>query len=297
MNTRNVIIALVAVFLGLIAVYLGNAYLSGVEERRTEITEQQELSRIAVAVQDLNFGSALSPQNVRLANWPANSVPKGAFTSVEEATKNRVALRPIVVGEPILASKVSGTDGRATLSANLPEGMLAYTVPISAESGVGGYVRPGDIVDVLLTRQIPGEGATASDKMTDVVLQAVPVLGIDQVADETKTQPAIGKTATLQVTTIEAQKLALATRVGALDLALRNVTDQNPGGSRTVIPRDLSRSRYYIGERRSRGSSPASASSSAIVGAAGGVSRRHSGPTMTIVRGITPTQYEVRRGY
>ena len=297
MNTRNVIIAGVAVFLGLIAVYLGNIYFSGVEERSTDVTEQQKLSRIVVAAQDLSFGSTVSPQNVRLVNWPANSIPAGAFTSVADATKNRVALRPIVVGEPILASKVSGTDGRATLSANLPEGMLAYTIPISPESGVGGYVRPGDIVDVLLTRQIPGDGATNSDKMTDVVLQAVPVLGIDQISDDTQTQPAVGKTATLQVTTIEAQKLALATRVGSLDLALRNVADQNPGGSRTVIPRDLSRSRYYIAERKSRGSTPARAASSVIVNAGGAVSRSHSGPTMTVVRGITPTQYEVRRGY
>ena len=297
MNTRNVIIAVVAVFLGLIAVYIGNIYFSGVEEQSTVTAEQQKLSRIVVASQDLSFGSTISPQNVRLVNWPANSVPKGAFTSIGDATKNRVALRPIVVGEPILTSKVSGTDGRATLSANIPEGMLAFTVPINAESGVGGYVRPGDIVDVLLTRQIPGDGATNSDKMTDVVLQAVPVLGIDQISDDNQTEPAVGKTATLQVTTIEAQKLALATRVGSLDLALRNVVDQNPGGSRTVIPRDLSRSRYYIAERNSRGSSPARAASSAMLGAGAGVSRRHSGPTMTVVRGVTPTQYEVRRGY
>lgn len=301
MNSRNIIIAAVAVLVGLIAVYLGNAYFSGVAERNEQIAEKAKMSRIVVAMQDMSFGTQVSPQNVRLANWPADSVPQGAFTSVEEATKNRVALRPIVIGEPILASKVSG-DGRATLSANLPAGMLAFTIPISADSGVGGYVRPGDIVDVLLTRQIPGEGSQGYDKMTDVVLQAVPVLGIDLVSDDKQTTPAIGKTATLQVSTMQAQKLALATKIGALDLALRNVADQVQGGVRTVIPRDLTAGSYFIRARNTSAPAAAAPAARAMMGAAariptGVFAPARTGPSMTVVRGINPTQYEVRRGF
>lgn len=301
MNSRNIIIAAVAVLVGLIAVYLGNAYFSGVAERNEQIAEKAKMSRIVVAMQDMSFGTQVSPQNVRLANWPADSVPQGAFTSVEEATKNRVALRPIVIGEPILASKVSG-DGRATLSANLPAGMLAFTVAISADSGVGGYVRPGDIVDVLLTRQIPGEGSQGYDKMTDVVLQAVPVLGIDLISDDKQTTPAVGKTATLQVTTMQAQKLALATKIGQLDLALRNVADQVQGGVRTVIPRDLTASSYFIRARNTAAPAAAAPAARAMMGAAariptGVFAPARTGPSMTVVRGINPTQYEVRRGF
>lgn len=297
MNTRNIVIVAIAVVAGLLAVYFGNIYFSGVADQSARIAEQNKMSRIVVAMQDMSFGTALSEQNVRLANWPANSVPQGAFTSIADATKDRVALRPIVIGEPILDSKVSGTNGRATLSANLPAGMLAFTVPISADSGVGGYVRPGDIVDVLLTRQIPGEGSKGDDKMTDVVLQAVPVLGIDLVSDDQQTKPEVGKTATLQVSTLQAQKLALATKIGALDLALRNVTDQAEGFARTVIPRDLTASHYSIRSRdASTGAGPPPRMAAPRL-PAGLFAPRPTGPTMTVVRGVNPTQYEVRHGF
>jgi pilus assembly protein CpaB len=296
MNSRNIIIAAIAIFVGLIAVYLGNVYFSGVEDRTVRLAQQNKTARIVVAMQDMSFGTQVSPQNVRLADWPANAVPQGAFTSIEDATKNRVALRPIVIGEPVLASKVSGENGRATLSANLPEGMLAFTVKIAPDSGVGGYVRPGDIVDVLLTRQIPGDGADGDDKMTDVVLQAVPVLGIDLISDENQTKPAVGKTATLQVSMQQAQKLALATKVGALDLALRNVADQVQSSPRTVIPRDLTNAGYFI-RAKNTGTSSAAATPRAPARPTGVFTSQRTGPSMTVVRGVNPTEYEVRRGF
>jgi len=303
MGQRNLLTIGVAVFLGLIAVYLANVYFSSVETRQEKVAEENRMARIVVATQDLAFASPLSVQNVRLVNWPANSVPAGAFTSIEEATRNRVALRPIVPGEPVLASKVSGTDGRATLSANLPVGQLAFAIPISDVAGVGGFIRPGDVVDVLLTRRIPGDGAKDYDKMTDVVLEAIPVLGIDQVADEKNTQPAVGKTATLQVDTMGAQKLALAVQMGTLNLALRNVADQVTGPRKTVTRTDLSFNRFFIAPR---GEGPAMAAapqrqplpSGARLAAAGSAAPvRPMGPTMTVVRGTEATQEEFVRGY
>ena len=75
---------------------------------------------------------------------------------------------------------------------------LAVSVPINDVTGVSGFVRPGDAVDVLLTRQIPGDNASGSDRMTDVVMQAVRVLAIDQVADPSKTEAAVAKTAAIK---------------------------------------------------------------------------------------------------
>ena len=251
MRGRNLIFAGVAALLGLLAVIAANAWFSGVEKQQLAEVQQQQQTRIVVAMQDLGFGSPLSGQNLKLANWPASSVPAGAFTTLEEATKGgRVALRPIVAGEPVLASKVSGTDGRASIAANLPAGKLAFAIPINDVSAVGGFVRPGDVVDVLLTRRIPGEGATDQDKMTDVVMEAVRVIGIDQVADEKKTDPAVGKTATLEVDTIGAQKLALARELGVLSLALRNVQNTTTAPWPTVVPRNLTNAGFAIPARR-----------------------------------------------
>lgn len=300
MQGRNLILLIVAVAIGLIAVLLANTYFSGVEERQKVVAEQQKLSRIVVASQDVGFGIPLSAQNLRLANWPVSSVPAGAFTSIEAAARdNRVALRPIVTGEPVLASKVSGADGRATLSANLPVGKLAYAVPITDTSGVAGFVRPGDVVDVLVTRPIPGDGTSSNDKMTDVVLEAVPVLGIDQVSDESATKPALAKTATLEVDTFGAQKLALSIQLGTLSLALRNVADQVVGPRQTVVPRHLTTGNYYV---RARTSSP---SSSMRVAASNAILRgpvnlgppKPRGPSMTVVRGSQSSEYEVLRGW
>lgn len=309
MGQRNLIAIGIAVFLGLIAVYLANVYFSAREEQQVRVAEENRMARIVVSSQDLAFGTPVTAQNVRLANWPATSVPAGAFTSIEEATRNRVATRPIVPGEPVLASKVSGTDGRATLSANLPLGQLAYAIPVNDVAGVGGFVRPGDIVDVLLTRVIPGEGNTGGERMTDILLEAVPVLGIDQVADEKNTQPAVGKTATLQVDSYGAQKLALALQSGSLSLALRNVADQVTGARKTVTRADLG-GRYYL---PSRGGARTPSYAAAVPRAIGGAARRTAlpsaslgavaaaprpaGPTMTVVRGTRASEEEFVRGY
>src|SRR3546814_748378 len=206
----------------------------------------------------------------------------------------RVALRPIAVGEPILASKVSGEGGRATLASILPEELRAVTIPVNQVTGVGGFVRAGDVVDVLLTRQIPGDGAQREDKMTTVVLENVFVLAIDQIANESETEPKVGQTATVQTDIIGAQKLALAREIGSLSLALRNVENQAVGGTRTVTVSDLGGAGYYIAAKESRAGA-AAAPAPTVNTAAGPVRRAPTGPTMSIVRGVEPTTYEVKR--
>lgn len=303
MQQRNLIIVGAAVLLGLLAVFLVNTYFSGMEKRQEREAEQQQLAKVVVASQDLGFGTPIGPQNLKLANWPASSVPVGAFSSIEDAAKGgRVALRSIVVGEPVLASKISGADGRAVLSANLPAGKLAYSIPVTEVAGVAGFVKPGDRVDVILTRQIPGKGAeAATDKMADVILEAIPVLAVGQSLDEQSTKAEVAKTATLEVDSYGAQKLALGIQLGTLSLALRNVADQAVGPNSTVIPRNLSASNYFIPERQSGPSAPppafrppaiaAAAKSSLLPG-----SLRSSGPTMMVYRGSQPAEYEVQRG-
>lgn len=294
MQQRNLIIIGIAVFIGLIAVYLANTYFSGVQERQDRVAAENQMAQIVVATQNMQFGTSLASTNLRLANWPANSVPQGAFVSIEEAMRGgRVALRPIAIGEPILADKVSGEGGRATLASIIPEELRAVSIPVNQVTGVAGFVRAGDVVDVMLTRQIPGEGSTQADKMTTVVLENVYVLAIDQVASEKETEPKVGQTATVQTDIIGAQKLALAREVGSLSLTLRNVENQAVGGTRTVTVADLGGAGFYIPAKdRTAASAPAPA---AVNTAGGAVRRAPTGPTMSIVRGVEPTTYEVKR--
>lgn len=306
-NRQSAIALGVAVLIGLIAVYLANAYFSGIQQRQEDVVRKTRLTKIVVAAQPVDFAAPLTNTNVVLVDWPSANVPVGAFVTVAEATKNRVALQPIAAGEPILAARVSGTDGRATLSVNLPRDKVAVAIPVNDVSGVGGFVRPGDLVDVLLTRQIPGVGSTPSDKMTDIVLQAVPVLAVDQVADKSKTDPALGKTATLQVDALGAQKLALARELGTLTLALRNIATPVEGFASTVTARDLGGSGIRIARGPGGPSGPMAGAFPAAanrlpplpgIGTPGAGARppfmpRHTGPVMTVYRKGQPTEYEV----
>lgn len=310
MQNRNIILLVVALIIGAIAVVLANSYFSGVEQRQAAEAEQQRLVRIVVATQPLEFGAPLTPQNVKLANFPAQSVPEGAFTSIPEALKdNRVALRPIVVGEPVLRSKVSGTDGRATLAALLPDGFRAISIPVDNVNGVSGFVLPGTTVDVLLLRQIEGDGASGQDQRADTILENVQVLAVDQFADEKTGEPKPSRTATLAVTPTDASKLAVADRMGTLRLTLRKVepefTTDGVGTTRTArtfTSRQLGVPRIVIGGRGGGGGGggsaparPAPVLASINPPAMGGmpVAPIQVGPAMTVVRGTEPTSYQV----
>lgn len=318
MQRRNLILVGIALVIGAIAVVLANSYFSGVEQRQVAVAEEQRLARIVVATQPLDFGQPLTSQNLRLQNWPAQSVPEGAFTTIPDALRDgRVALRPIVPGEPVLSSKVSGTDGRATLANLLPEGFRAVTIPVNDVNGVAGFVLPGTTVDVLLVRQIEGRGADAQDQRADVLLENVQVLAVDQLTNDKAGEPKVSQTATLAVTPRDAQRIAVANRIGSLQLTLRKVESaaRNAPEERklasTVTSRQLGLPRLVIPGNRdaapTNNSPPApvqvqqrvpilaSVSPSPPPVPQASVQPVYSGPAMTIVRGTEPTSYEVGR--
>lgn len=310
MAGRNWIIAAIAVALGLVAVVIANAWFSGMEDKQEAAlgSSSQTTTRIVVATQPLEFGVPLTTQNIRMQDWPATSVPAGAYTSIEEALRgNRAALRPIVPGEPILADKVSGPGGRATLAALLPDGMRAFSIPIDQITGVAGFVLPGTMVDVILTRAIPGEGTNSEDIRSDVVLTNVQILAVDQFASDKGSEPKVSRTATLAVTLSDAQRLTLATKMGTLSLAMRKVQTAagaaNPNlaiaesGGGTVTGRQVAGPRLYVvrkgsgaggsGAGQSRPTMPVPAMARAAIPAP------INGPTMTVFRGAEPTVYPV----
>ena len=111
--------------------------------------------------------------------------------------------------------------------------MKAVTIRVNDVEGVGGFVLPGDRVDVVLTRQVDKGSAT-----TDVVLQNTRVLAIDQIADERADKPAVAKAVTLEVDTVDAQKICAGASVGTLSLMLRKAGEtpkRRRAGSRSTI--------------------------------------------------------------
>jgi pilus assembly protein CpaB len=305
LNRQSWIALGVALVLGMLAVYLANTYLTAAK-KPAELTGT---SKIAVAAFPMAFGVDVTPDKVRFVDYPNSSIPPGSFTNIAQLLpegKRRVALLPIGVNEPILASKLSASGGGASIAALLPEGMRAATVRINDVSGVAGFVQPSDTVDVLITRQ--GASGSRDTQLTDVLLQNVRVIAIDQQAKNADGTPKVARTATLEVAPLDAQKLALAQEIGSLSLVLRKPGEANNPVVETVSMNDL-RYNVYGGARY-----PAAA----VVGGLGGAiagsmnnsaamisrppSRRPAakraapkpqGPNIEVYRGTTSNQYKV----
>lgn len=237
-----VMIAVAAVF-GLLAVFLAQVWLNrqdSLRMRNLESRSKPVSTRVVVVARSpLRFGSALTAQNLREVEWPGEAVPANSFSSIAELTRGdkRVVLTSIEANEPVVGNKITGPGQKATLSALIDEGMKAVTVRVNDVEGVAGFVLPGDRVDVLLTRH--GEKETSS---SDVVLQNIKVLAIDQIADERAEKPVVVKAVTLEVDTVSAQKLALAASAGNLSLVLRKAGDSAQESARRVTITDIGNS-------------------------------------------------------
>jgi pilus assembly protein CpaB len=233
-------IAVAAVF-GLLAVFVAQSWLNSQAEARLKSIDAQKKSPVAtrslvVASKPLRFGVELTAAALRELPWASESLPPGAFTSIDEliAGGKRIVLTAIEPNEPILNTKITGSGQRATLSALIGEGKKASTIRVNDVDGVAGFVLPGDRVDVILSRQLE-KGAAVND----VVLKNAKVLAIDQLADERAEKPSIAKAVTLEVDIAGAQKLSLAGQIGSLSLALRKAGDSEPVNSRPITLADL----------------------------------------------------------
>jgi len=239
-RTSTIVMVGFAVVFGLLAVFLANAWLNNrAAQTMRDLAAQQKTAppahTLVVASKPLKFGDVITSFSLREIPWPDNAIPQGAFAKIGELTATkRVVLIPIAVNEPILASNITGPGQRGTLSSLLKDGMKAVSIRVNDVGDVGGFVLPGDHVDVVLTR--PGDKKVS---VNDVVLQDVRVLGVDQMADNTADKPAVVRAVTLEVDESGGQKLALASMVGTLSLLLRKAGETKDDQTRQISPLDL----------------------------------------------------------
>jgi pilus assembly protein CpaB len=192
---------------------------------------------VVVAATPLRFGDRLTLDNLREIPWTAGALPVGAFHTrtalLDAKLGDRQVLTAIGANEPIMDWKITGPGQRATLSAVLTEGMKAISIRVNDVQGVAGFVLPGDRVDVMLSRTQDNQA------FVDVLLQNIKVLAIDQTADDKKENPTVAKSVTVEVSTLDAQKLTLAAGVGQLSLALREVAANADEATQRVSLSDL----------------------------------------------------------
>jgi pilus assembly protein CpaB len=239
---KNTIVMVgIAVVFGLLAVFVAQGWLNYQADlsRRTvaPVPKAVATRTIVVAAGPMRFGTHVAPDNLREVNWPEEAIPAGTFGTIADLMSGgkRIVLASIERNEPILRTKVTGPGQKATLSAVIQDGMRAVTVRVNDVEGVGGFVLPGDHVDVLLTRQ-----QERTNGMNDVVIQNARVLAVDQLADDAADRPTVVKAVTLEVDTVSAQKIALAASLGNLSLMLRRAGEQHMDSTRRITTSDLS---------------------------------------------------------
>ena len=151
MRSASGLVLVGALGLGGGAVYLTRGYI---ESRLLNPQPVVQTRTIVVANQPLSFGVALTGDNLVEIPWPADTDLDGTFTKKEDLLKEgkRVVLTAIQKNEPILATKVTDPNQKATLSVLIDEKMRAVTVRVDDVRGVAGFVTPNDRVDVVLTR-------------------------------------------------------------------------------------------------------------------------------------------------
>ena len=201
------------------AVFYAQTQLKAVPQVQTANTE---VVSVIAASQDIPFGRAIESHMLKTIEWPTGSVPPGALTNLDdlipaEGGEPRRAKRPLAQGELVLASKISNWGEKVTIVQTIGENNRAMSISVNANTGVGGFVTPGDEVDIVLTR---GGG---DDMRALTILQKIRVIGVDQRSDETNEQAAVARTVTVEVTPEQSQKLALAQRAGTLSLSLRSL--------------------------------------------------------------------------
>lgn len=220
-------VAVIVAFVAALSVY---NYMVTQEERLERMKKEALATEdVLVAAVEIATGTVLSPASVRTVEWPKANMPPGAVQTTADAA-GRVALLTLKPGDPITEAKLIPIEGPpGVLSYKIPAGHRAMTVGVDQVSGVAGFITPGNKVDVVLT--LRPEGMKESISM--IILQDVPVLATGQIIEQPiEGKPQVVPTVTLDLSPEDAEKLALASDQGRLQLLLRKAGET--GEIRTV---------------------------------------------------------------
>ena len=233
MKTARIVVLAIAGVAGLAATYLASVG----EQKPAAVAPpvvQLPTVEVLVAKTDIGLGQALKPEDVQWQRWPAETAST-AFLRQDtnpDAMKDvigSIARFPFIVGEPIREQKLVKANGSGFMAAILPSGMRAISTEISPETGAGGFILPGDRVDVILSKREKNPDKASTDVVsTEVLLSNVRVLAIDQAPKEKDgSNSLVGKTVTLELKPEQAETLARARQTGIVTLALRSIVDVN----------------------------------------------------------------------
>ncbi len=203
--------------------------------------------KVLVAKRGLPVGTIITADAVAYQLWPQELVQDAYFIDGEanmETLLGTVVRFPITAGEPVTQGSLVAPGDRGFLAAALGPGMRAITVPVSARTGVGGFIFPGDRVDLMLTQAVAGVGDETGLNVTETVLTNLRVLATDQATESTtsedgKTVVRAVRTVTLEVTPRLAEMVAVSQTLGTLSLSLRSIADNQAELDRAIASGEI----------------------------------------------------------
>ncbi len=222
MRMRSLMVTMLGMALAGASVYASRELLQVQPATASIDANEPKLISVVVAGQDIPFGTTIEAHKLTTIQWPVDAVPPGTFEDFSTLTPQngqepRRAKRAMAQGELVLANKVSDYGEKVTIVQTLGKNTRAMAIKVNAQTAVGGFVTPGDTVDIVLTQ------GSRSNLRAVTILQNIRVVGVDQQADELNETANIAKTVTVEVTPEQGQKLALAQRAGTLSLSLRTL--------------------------------------------------------------------------
>ncbi len=227
MRTKSLVLIIIALGCGLVASI-------GISEvlKQKPTNQAVETEPVLVAALDIDIGKKLDVQNVKIEQWPKGKVPEGALHEIDDKQDNYTRSR-MYAGEPILTAKLMDNNGA---NAPIPDGYRVIPVRVDLDTVIG-LIQPGDLVDVMVfLRQGPDVPRTG----TYTILRMVRIYAVNSQTDratDAKGQDMAAKTVSLLVKPQQGERLALATELGKIRLALRRPTDEIPDDEE--VQRDL----------------------------------------------------------
>lgn len=250
MGIRSVFVAVLGVAVAGASAYGAREYLNNsIASAAADPTAG--LVTVIVAGRDIPYGQPIQAQMLQIISWPREAVPPGAITDVDALIAKpgqplRRAKRALAQGELILSSKVSEFGEKVTIVQSLGPNLRAMAIKVDAETAVGGFVTPGDTVDIVLTQ------GRNEDLRAVTILQNIRVVAVDQKSDEHSDQPAVATTVTVEVSPDQGQKLALAQKAGTLSLSLRTLDAAADKPMDSIRLSDLMRDKSPVDEQKSK---------------------------------------------
>ncbi len=229
------------------AVYMAKNYIQAYQTALAVERQAREnivpTVEVLVAERPLKYGEPIVKEDVRIVKWPENAIPEGTFSTMEEMFSKgdsvlRVVLRAMEKDEAIMAVKVTEPGEDAGITSRLERGMRAYAIRVDVASGVSGFLRPGDRVDVYWTGRV-GDDLDGRGDITKLIETGVRLIAVDQSTGGNLDEAMIARTVTVAVKPEQVAALAQAQTTGSLSLSLVGTDDDTIAQSIEIDQRKL----------------------------------------------------------